>query len=271
MPTLSLQNEEKIEIYYEEEGAGIPLIMIGGLTATVEVWGELRKLLAAKYRLIMPDNRGSGRTRVPQDDEDRTPKRLAGDVFALTDALKLERFHLMGGSFGGTIVQEFALAHPERLRSLIIACSHFGGKDRVKPPAGLREIRVRGAAPDATETERQAALETIFHPETIRSRPEVVRQYDENKRRFPHSKEELARRDKGIATFDTSERLRSLKVPTLVIHGSQDVLVPTENGSLLAKRIPGAELVIVQGAGHHFYSEQPAISARAILDFLAKH
>jgi 3-oxoadipate enol-lactonase len=271
MPTVTLDNKGKIEIYYEEEGRGIPLVMIGGLTATVEVWGELRKLLAAKNRLIMPDNRGSGRTRVPQDDEDRTPQRLAGDVRALTDGLKLERFHLMGGSFGGTIVQEFALAHPERLRSLIIACSHFGGKDRVKPPAGLREIRVRGAAPNATEQERQAALETLFHPETIRLRPEVVRKYDEDKRRFPHSKEELARRDKGIATFDTSERLRHLKVPTLVIHGSQDVLVPTENASLLAKRIPGAELVIIQGAGHHFYSEQPASSARAILDFLSKH
>lgn len=271
MPTLNLQNNGDIEIYYEEEGKGIPLVMIGGLTATVEVWGELRNLLAAKYRLIMPDNRGSGRTRIPQDDGDRSPKRLAGDVLAMTHALKLEKFHLLGGSFGGTIAQEFALAHPDRLRSLVIACSHFGGKERVKPPAGLREVRVRGAAPDATEKERQAALETIFHPDTIKSHPEVVHHYDENKRRFPHSKEELTLRDKGIASFDASERLRSLKVPTLVIHGSHDVLVPTENASLLADRIPGAELVIVQGAGHHFYSEQPETSAQAILAFLARH
>ena len=87
MPTMSLQNEGKIEIYYEEEGTGIPLVMIGGLTATVEVWGELRKLLAAKYRLIMPDNRGSGRTQVPRDDGDRTPKRLAGDVLAKAEGI----------------------------------------------------------------------------------------------------------------------------------------------------------------------------------------
>jgi 3-oxoadipate enol-lactonase len=271
MAMFAAQNDGKIEIYYEEEGTGVPLFMVGGLTATVEVWGDLRRLLAARYRLIMPDNRGSGRTRLPQDNGDRTPRRLAGDVLALADGLKLDRFHLLGGSFGGMIAQEFALSHPERLRSLIIACSHFGGKDKVLSSAGTMEIRVRGAAPDATEQERQAALETIFHPETVRSRPEVVRRYDENKRRFPHSKEEIARRQKGIAAFDSSERLRGLRVPTLVIHGSHDVLVPTANAPLLAQRIPEAELVIVEGAGHHFYSEQPEPSAKAILEFLARH
>ena len=271
MAILPAQNEGKIEIYYEEEGTGVPLVMIGGLTATVEVWGDLRRLLAARHRVIMPDNRGSGRTRLAQDDGDRSPHRLAGDVLALADALKLDRFHLLGGSFGGMIAQEFALAHPQRLRSLVIACSHFGGKDKVTSPAGIMQTRVRGAAPDATEKERQAALETIFHPETVRLRPEVVRRYDENKLRFPHSKEEIGRREKGIAAFDASERLRSLRAPTLVIHGSHDVLVPTGNAPLLAQRIPGAELVIVEGAGHHFYSEQPEASARAILDFLSRH
>lgn len=271
MPMLGVQNEGRMEIYYEEEGTGVPLMMVGGLTATVEVWGDLRKLLAARYRLILFDNRGSGRTRVAEDDGDRSPRRLAGDVLALADGLKLDRFHLLGGSYGGMIAQEFALSHPERLRSLVIACSHFGGKDKVTSSAGTMEIRVRGAAPDATEQERQAALETIFHPETVRLRPEVVRRYDENKRRFPHSKEEIARREKGIAAFDASERLRSLQVPTLVIHGSHDVLVPTGNAPLLAQRIPGAELVIVEGAGHHFYSEQPEASAKAILGFLARH
>ena len=60
MATLEVESRGKLDIYYEEEGAGEPLVMVGGLTATVEVWGKLRGLLAAEYRLIMPDNRGDG-------------------------------------------------------------------------------------------------------------------------------------------------------------------------------------------------------------------
>ena len=64
MATLEIESRGKVEVYYEEEGAGEPLVMVGGLTATVEVWGKLRPLLAAQFRLVMPDNRGTGRTKV---------------------------------------------------------------------------------------------------------------------------------------------------------------------------------------------------------------
>ena len=176
----------------------------------------------------------------------------------------------MGGSYGGTIALSFAVQHPQRLKSLIVACSHFGGEDKVASAPGVRETRARGGAPEATEAERRAALETIFHPETIDERPEVVDFYDGFKRRFPISKEEIARRNKGMAEFDVSEEIGTLRVPTLVISGEADVLVPTENSRRMAGRIPGAELVVVENTGHHFYSERPEASAAAILAFLAR-
>ncbi len=114
-------------------------------------------------------------------------------------------------------------------------------------------------------------LETIFHPDTIDNRPEVVAFYDKNKQAFPHSKEELEARTAGMAAFDASGRIGSLRVPVLVTAGESDVLVPTENSRLIAERIPGAELAIVENAGHHFYSEQPEESACVILEFLSKH
>ena len=271
MATLEIESRGKVEVYYEEEGAGEPLVMVGGLTATVEVWGKLRPLLAAQYRLVMPDNRGTGRTKVYADDGDRAPARMAEDLLGLVDGLGLDSFHLMGGSYGGTIALSFAVQHPQRLKSLIVACSHFGGDDKVASAPGVRETRARGGAPEATEAERRAALETIFHPETIDERPEVVDFYDGFKRRFPISKEEIARRNKGMAEFDVSERIKSLNLPTLVISGEADVLVPTENSRRMAGRIPGAELVVVENTGHHFYSERPEASAAAILSFLARH
>ena len=270
MATLKIESRGKVEVYYEEEGAGEPLVMVGGLTATVEVWGKLRPLLAAQYRLVMPDNRGTGRTKAHHDDGDRAPARMAEDLLGLVDGLGLDSFHLMGGSYGGTIALSFAVQHPQRLKSLIVACSHFGGEDKVASAPGVRETRARGGAPDATEDERRAALETIFHPETIDERPEVVDFYDGFKRRFPISKEEIARRNKGMAEFDVSEEIGTLRVPTLVISGEADVLVPTENSRRMAGRIPGAELVVVENTGHHFYSERPEASAAAILAFLAR-
>jgi pimeloyl-ACP methyl ester carboxylesterase len=271
MPTLAADNRGKIEIYYEEEGSGDPLVMIGGFTATIEVWGKLRPLLAERFRIIMPDNRGSGRTRVTDDDGNRAPKRLAGDVFALMNGLGIERAHVMGGSMGGLVAQEFAIMHEERMRALVVACSHFGGEESIKGGPGVREARLKGGVPEATEAERRAALETIFHPDTIDNHPEVVDFYDQNKRAFPHSQEELEARTAAMASFDVSKRLPNLKVPTLVIAGSHDVLIPAENSRLLAERIPGAELAIVENAGHHFYSERPEESARIIIDFLSKH
>jgi pimeloyl-ACP methyl ester carboxylesterase len=271
VPTLSAESSGKIKIYYEEEGAGDPLVMVGGFTATIEVWGKLRPLLSEKYRIVMADNRGSGRTRVLEDDGVRAPSRFAMDLLALIDGLEIERAHILGASMGGMVAQEFALQHPARTRSLMIAGSHFGGVDKVKPASGLREIRQRGGLPGATDEERRAALETIFHPDIIRDRPEVVEFYDQNKRAFPHSEEELEARALGMEKFDLSGQVVSLEMPVLVIAGSHDVLIPTENSRLLAERIPYAELFIVEGAGHHFYSEKPEASAHAILEFLSKH
>ncbi len=271
MATLGIESRGKVKVYYEEEGAGEPLVMVGGLTATVEVWGKLRGLLAARCRLVMPDNRGTGRTKAHQDDGDRAPARMAEDLLGLVDGLGLDSFHLMGGSYGGTIALSFAVKHLQRIKSLIVACSHFGGVDKVASAPGVRETRARGGAPDASDEERRAALETLFHPHTIDERPEVVAFYDGFKRRFPISKEEIERRNKGMAEFDVSEEIETLRVPTLVISGEADVLVPTENSRRMAGRIPGAELVIVENTGHHFYSEQPEASAEAILAFLARH
>jgi alpha-beta hydrolase superfamily lysophospholipase len=95
-----------IRIYYEEEGSGPPVVLVGGLTSTVETWGLQRPALAEFYRVIMPDNRGSGRTRVPDDEGHRSIDGFAADLLALLDGLELSRVHLVGASMGGLIVQD---------------------------------------------------------------------------------------------------------------------------------------------------------------------
>ena len=255
-----------IEIYYEEQGDGEPVVLIGGLTSTVETWGLQRSALAARYRVVLPDNRGSGRTRVPDDDGSRTIPEFAEDVRVLLDGLGLERVHLVGASMGGLIVQAFALRHPERLKSLVLACTTFGG-----PQAVAADPAVAAKLLDATGDSSDSSLPVVAHPDSQAKRPEAIRFYLDSKKAQPHSAAEVAARAQAVAAFDAADRVCDIAVPTLVITGKQDILVPAENSRMLAERIPNAELVEIDDAGHIFFCEQAEATNRALLEFLARH
>ena len=264
-------NRGAIEIHYEESGAGEALVLIGGLTGTLETWGLMLPELSSRCRVITPDNRGSGSTRLAVDDGVRTPERFAGDILALVDGLGLERFHLMGVSMGGMIVQEFAVAHPERLASLTIGCSHPGGKTAISPTEEVLRAMMAGSADGATEEAKQAAMAIQIHPETPKKRADRLATFVETKKKYPHSREELLKRVRGIAQYDVYDRLSALDVATLVLTGSHDQLVPKENSSLIAGQISEAALVEIPDAGHIFFAEQPQATNAALLDFVAQH
>jgi len=271
MATLKGENHGEINIHYEESGSGDPLVLVGGLTSTLEAWGLMLSELSARCRVIRPDNRGSGSTRLATDDGVRTPERFAGDILALADGLGLERFHLMGVSMGGMIVQEFALAHPERLASLTVGCSHAGGKTAVSPTDVVLQAMLAGSGEGASEEAKQAAMAIQIHPDTPEKRADRLAYFVQTKIDHPHSAEELMNRVRGIAEYDVYDRLPDLDVATLVLTGSHDQLVPKENSSLIAKQIPDARLVEIAEAGHIFFAEQPAATNAALLEFVAQH
>ena len=271
MPFAKIDSAGPLDVYFEEEGGGEPVVLIGGFSSTLELWWAQRPALAREFRVILPDNRGSGRTRIPHDDGVRTPARFASDVRGLLDALGLEQVHLVGASMGGMIVQEFAVQSPERLRSLAILCSRCGGAVSIPAHPDDAQRMVRGASSEATEAERRAGFEVMFHPSTFRESPEVIQRMLAQRRAHPHTPSELARRNQGIATWDVSDVLAHVKVPTLVMTGDADRIVPPENSRLIAERIPGAELVSVADAGHCFFQEKPHATNAALLDFLRRH
>jgi pimeloyl-ACP methyl ester carboxylesterase len=218
--------------------------------------------------VVTPDNRGTGRTRSANDDGIRTPARFADDVLALIDGLGLAKVDLAGASMGGMIVQEFALRYPERLRSLSILCSTFGGEKAISPSPEVLGAMLNGSKADATEEERRASLATQMHPETPAKRGDRLAFIEATRKAHPHSAEELLKRAQGIASFGSYDRLESLDVPTLVMAGTDDVLIPTENSRLLAGRIRGSKLVLIEDAGHIFFVEQPDAASAALLGFI---
>jgi pimeloyl-ACP methyl ester carboxylesterase len=251
-------------IYWEERGAGEPLLMIMGLGATHEWWDRVTPTLAARYRTILFDNRGVGRSDVPPGPY--SIPEMADDAAAVLDAAGVASAHVFGASMGGMIAQELALQHPSRVRKLILGCTACGGKEVV--PAG-REVGAALAA-RATMTREEAMWAMAPHIFDAGTPREKVAEDIRTRLRATVSNEGYFAQLQAIRAWGgTYTRLARLAMPTLVIHGETDELVPPENGRILAKAIPGARLVMIPHASHIFLTDQFELSSEAILAFLS--
>src|SRR5262245_23183263 len=132
-----------IEIYYEVHGDGPrTLTMIRGLGSNLTAWYEQMPELARRFRVVVFDNRGAGRTDKP--DAPYTIAQMADDTAGLVAALGIQRTALLGISMGGMIAQEFALKYPTLLSCLILGCTFFGGTDTVRPAPEVTEALIAG-------------------------------------------------------------------------------------------------------------------------------
>ena len=252
------------KIYWDEQGAGEPLLLLMGLGYPSDMWYRSRPALAKSYRTIAIDNRGVGRSEMPPGPYPMAL--MAGDALAVLDALGVESAHVYGISMGGMIAQELTLEQPHRVRSLILGCTAAGGPTAVPAePEARRMLMARGSMP--AEQAAEAAIPYIYDPGTPRARIDE----DLNVRRpwFAHPEAYVAQLQ-GILAWEAYSRLPGITAPTLVIHGEHDRLVPAANGALIAERIPGARLVMLPNASHIYPTDQTEVSERAVLDFLAE-
>lgn len=267
MPTIAINpvHAPALEVFYEDAGEGPPAVLVGGLSSTHEVYARQVEALSRRYRVLAPDNRGSGRTRIADDDGDRAIDRMAEDLRCFLDGLGLDRVHLMGTSMGGMIVQQFAVTHPERLLSLTVGCSHGGTSTALPPTDETLGLLIAGSQDDADDAVRLAGQEMMFHPTSLTGDRRTFDFYLATKQRYPHSAAEIGRRITAIAEYDVWEKLPTLAVATLVITGDGDRLVLAENSRRLAERIPGARLIVLENAGHIFWIERSEATNDALL------
>src|SRR3954466_15829690 len=222
-----------------KHGSGPPLLFITGFAITSKVFRPVLDLYASRFECILYDHRGGLTTSMPE---------LAADAAGLLRSLGLDRAHVYGVSMGGMVAQELALRFPQRVRGLVLAGTTPGGPRAFRPAAG--EL-LRG--------------KWLFSPEFRRRHPERVR---ELLRSFEVRPAALWSHWWATVYHDTVSRLGQIQAPTLVMHGGADLMCPVDNARLLAARIPDAELLIVEGAGHAFPLERPRETFEAVARFL---
>ncbi len=252
-------------IHYEVHGSGEPVLLIMGLGSNAYGWHRTIPWLSERYQAIAFDNRGVGRSDVPAGPY--TIAQMAADAEAVLDATGHDTAHVVGASLGGMIAQRFALTYPDRLRSLVLVCTTAGGTHNVRASAEVMAALVQGGDDPNVVYRRNAWF--LYGDDTRTSNPERIEEDLVFRQKIPTTPAGYLAQLQAAMGHDTWDALPSIAVPTLVVHGDADLLIPTANGVLLAERIPGARLVLVPGAGHMLQADGGDVVRDAVLPFLA--
>jgi pimeloyl-ACP methyl ester carboxylesterase len=261
MPTADVNGHE---LYYEQRGEGEPLLLIMGMSGTHLSWGDaFVDGLARDFTVTVYDHRGVGRS--ARAEAGYAIADLADDAAGLLDALGLEDAHVLGISMGGMVAQELALRHPERVRTLALGCTYSGGEGAsLAPPSTVQ--RLQGAL---TSGDREQALRAGWElnvSERFAADDAAYAAHRDRALALPVPVPVIFAQMQAITGHDTSGRLTAIGAPTLVVHGTEDAMLPVANGRLIASRVPDARLEILEGVGHMFWIEQPERSAELVRD-----
>ena len=263
MPKISING---LQLYYEIEGVGAPVVLIPGFAAGRWIWFKQTAELSRQFRVIVFDPRGVSASDKPEGSQ--TIGLLADDVAHLLQTIGIDSAHIVGASFGGFVAQEFALKYPGMTRKLVLCCTSFGGPNHVVPtPETLMALAsTKGLN---TEERMRENLLLAFTPEYVRTQVAEVDHVVHLRAANEVPEHIYTSQLQAAISFNTEARLGQIAAPTLVLSGDADVIVPVQNSRNLAARIPGATLQIVAGGSHTFFIEQAAEFNRIIADFLS--
>jgi pimeloyl-ACP methyl ester carboxylesterase len=256
-----------VELYYESVGTGPAVLLISGQAMTLDAWWRTVPELSGSFQVLTFDNRDVGRS-------SRWPlpyavAQMADDAIAVLDAARVPRAHVYGLSLGGMVAQELALRYPERIRALVLGATSGGGPEAILPQAQPLTffVRVGAMAPEEAEW---AAVPYNYGLRTRRQHGERIA--EDIAKRVQHHTDTLAylHQVAAAASHNTVGRLGSIRAPTLVVHGDEDLVMPTRNGQMLAAAIPGAEFKLWPGAGHVYTTDEPEAD-RYVRQFLVRN
>ncbi|MGI8551889.1 MAG: alpha/beta fold hydrolase [Dehalococcoidia bacterium] len=249
-----------ITLYYEDHGSGLPLVLTHGIGSSADNWANVLPLLAQNHRVITWDVRGFGRSEKPEGPY--SAQLWASDLAALLDTLGLKQPCILGHSMGGVIAQRFALDFPEKLSALILVST----SSQVNEKAAAFWF---GQA-DTIEREGFAAWikrqQEGYSEEFLNAHPQQL-EYDRRRVEMNDSRA-YAAGARAVASYNFTDELRRINVPTLIVQGLVDTQTPPGGSVIISRNIPGSQLVMLDGVGHGVHSEQPEKFVQLVAEFL---
>ena len=229
-----------------------PVLMIHGAGGSHLDWpAELRRMPEANA--IIPDLPGHGRSEAPGH---KTVGAYAADMVALLNALELQNVIVLGFSMGGAIAQMLALYHRQRISGMILI-------------ATAAKMPVDPALLAALNTDYEKAIPTLIERQWSQSADEQMKRL--SLRRLREVDPDVLRGDyQAVNAFDNRDRLSQLQIPTLIIAGTADQIIPLEDSQYLHEQITGSQLVKIEGGGHLVTLEQPQAVASAVQAWLVE-
>ncbi|WXG39555.1 MAG: alpha/beta fold hydrolase [Candidatus Freyarchaeum deiterrae] len=252
-----------IEMYYEDTGKGTPLVLIHGMGGDTSEWSFLAPELSKEIRCIAVDLKGHGKSDKP--DQPYTQDMFAEDVTALLDNLKIDKAYICGVSMGGFVTLKMALNHPEKVSGIIL----IDTAARIPPKAiQVGATWAKAFAEKGLDAYIEAEVKSVFNPIFTRRHPDEMKLFaDSMKTRDART---VPRIQQGYmkSPLTLEKDIKKIKVPTLIIHGRDDQVVPAEEAEFMNKQIPNSQIAIIPYGGHAALLERKDFFADLVSYFI---
>ncbi|MCI0484981.1 MAG: alpha/beta hydrolase [candidate division NC10 bacterium] len=257
MPSFRFQ---ETELYYEQAGRGPGMLLLHGLGNDVRIWEGLIPLLSQRFTVTALDLRGSGRSSKP--DAPFTLKEMAADVAAILPVLGADPISILGFSMGGTIALELATSCAERIDRLVLVSTPPSWAGPFPPPEAIRKL----FSNTVVTTELLAEVYELIFGSDFKQR-HTVQEYIEFRLHdpMPQPLESYLHQLHALEGHPLNSKIDRIAVPTLVVTGAEDQVLPPKNSAWLAETIPGSKLELLPRVGHMVPLETPALLADSIL------
>ncbi|MFH1407352.1 MAG: alpha/beta hydrolase [Candidatus Omnitrophota bacterium] len=262
MPRVKLNT---ISLYYEIHGRGHPVLLISGLNSDNASWAGVYGKLAKHFRVIVFDNRGSGRSDTSK--KKYSIRKMADDAIGLLEHLEIKKCHVIGHSMGGYIAQELAIYYPERVGKLILAAT--ASVSSARNNALFNDFLKRFEKDRDNEALMRLWTYWSFSPKAF-ERKNFIATFIKNASAYPYL--QSAKGFKGqvdaMASFNACAGIKNIKAKTCVIIGGDDILVYPQESMKLAKGIKGSVFEEIKDTGHCVHVENPDAFTSKVVRFL---
>jgi 3-oxoadipate enol-lactonase len=251
------------EIFYWTLGEGPPVVLLHPFPANHEFWLPVAEVLAARYRIILPDLRGHGDSGIGEGPA--TMEKHAADIAGVMDDADVGRAPLIGVSIGGYLSFEFWRRYRGRVAAFVL-CNTKAQADTADARAA-RLLAASDVLERGTEPFFEAQIPRMLAKSTLQARPDLAEGVLRMMRKM--SPEDVAQVQRGMAARpDSVDTLKTINVPTLLVTGDEDILTGINEAELMRAHIAGSQLRVIPKAGHYSPWEQPVEAGRILRQFL---